>query len=801
MNKFFTLLIICVSLNKLSAQKCTLTGNVNDEIKQPIAGAVISFPFLHVYLTSDNNGQFNSANLPCDTATLVVSSVGMQTQKIVIDISKQKTVNISMKPEISTLNTVVIIGDKDYNNVRHMNEVEGTLIYSGKRNDVVVLERTNANTAENIPRQVFSKVPGVYEWDFDGSGNQTSISVRGLNPHRSWEFNVRQNGYNVNSDVFGYPESHYNPATEALSRVELVRGGACLQYGPQFGGMLNYVMKTGPTDKKVDFETRATYGSNNMFNSYNAIGGQIGKLNYYGYINYRNSDGYRTNSAYTFYSGYLGLHYAFSDKLQMGLEYSRMYYVDQQAGGLTDAQFAEDPYQSTRARNFFQPDHNIPALTLDYEISDNTHLSLKSNLILGERNSVMFIAPATVEDTISTTTLEYPARQVDLDKYTSITNELRMLHRYKLGKQTHALSVGLRYSDSRTHRQQRGPGSTGTDFDLSITGPFGLDLDFVTINYALCAENLFHVTEKFSVTPSIRYEIINTNMEGNIDYTSVPFDYDKNRKMPLAGLGLQYNFTPDINIYGNFSQAYRPMLYSDLTPSGTYDVIDPDMIDSKGYNSDFGIRGKIQDYLIFDVGIFYLQYGDRIGALGLTDSLGQKYVYKTNIGTSVAKGVETLIEFHPTAFNDLNRKAGDIAIWLSAAYDNAKYVDAITSADGQEVDVEGNLLENAPEWIIRNGITYNYKFLSTTIQSSYVSEIYSDALNTESSTNGVLGVVPSYFIVDWNATFRFSSYNIKAGVNNLNNEVYFTRRINGYPGPGILPADGRTFYISVGKEF
>ena len=32
----------------------------------------------------------------------------------------------------------------------------------------------------------------------------------------------------------------------------------------------------------------------------------------------------------------------------------------------------------------------------------------------------------------------------------------------------------------------------------------------------------------------------------------------------------------------------------------------------------------------------------------------------------------------------------------------------------------------------------------------------------------------------------------------LGSEKYFTRRINKYPGPGILPADGRFFYASVG---
>ncbi|MDB5146314.1 MAG: TonB-dependent receptor, partial [Mucilaginibacter sp.] len=44
------------------------------------------------------------------------------------------------------------------------------------------------------------------------------------------------------------------------------------------------------------------------------------------------------------------------------------------------------------------------------------------------------------------------------------------------------------------------------------------------------------------------------------------------------------------------------------------------------------------------------------------------------------------------------------------------------------------------------------------------------------------------------------SYHLTANVNNIFNAKYFTRRINMYPGPGILPADGRTFNIGFGVK-
>ena len=46
----------------------------------------------------------------------------------------------------------------------------------------------------------------------------------------------------------------------------------------------------------------------------------------------------------------------------------------------------------------------------------------------------------------------------------------------------------------------------------------------------------------------------------------------------------------------------------------------------------------------------------------------------------------------------------------------------------------------------------------------------------------------------------FEKYNIKAGVNNLTDEKYATRRSGGYPGPGILPGNAGTYFISFGAS-
>jgi Fe(3+) dicitrate transport protein len=42
---------------------------------------------------------------------------------------------------------------------------------------------------------------------------------------------------------------------------------------------------------------------------------------------------------------------------------------------------------------------------------------------------------------------------------------------------------------------------------------------------------------------------------------------------------------------------------------------------------------------------------------------------------------------------------------------------------------------------------------------------------------------------------------LKAGINNVFNEQYATRRASGYPGPGILPGEAQTFYLSIMQNF
>jgi Fe(3+) dicitrate transport protein len=701
------------------------------------------------------------------------------------------------------------------NTPERMPEIKENVLFSGKKNEVLQLSNINGNFTTNNAREIFARIPGVTIWENEGSGIQINVAVRGLSPNRSWELNTRQNGYDISSDVFGYPEAYYNPPLEAVETIALVRGGSSLQFGPQFGGMLNYVLKR-ETKKKFSFETQNTVGSYGLMSAYNAIGGNYEKFSYYVYNHSRSADGWRENSEYTVRNTHAFVAYRFTENTKLSAEYTNMDYKMQQAGGLTDEQFKNDSQQSARERNWFGTPWNVFSLNFDTNISDNFTSNTKLFGLIGERNSVGFTATPNIEDAINPSTNNFANRRVDRDYYKNYGLENRNIYKYKLGKIDNNLAFGVRLYKANTQRLQDGKGTTGSDFDLSIDGRFTRDLDFTTENVALFAENQFKVTEKFSVTPGVRYEYIKNTGEGRFGVNSgndIAFpDKTVSRSQPLFGLGLEYKFGTT-NIYANITQAFRPVLFSDFTPPAVTDVIDPNLKDASGFNADIGYRGNYKNYLNFDFSLFYLSYTNRIGGIRQfvnNDPTQGTFLYRTNLGETVNKGIEGFFNLNITRLFEIEKPYGNLDFFSSVSFIDSRYTDfEVSSATGTapnvvitETNLSGKRVENAPRYIHNFGLSWSNNNFSATMQYRLSGRIFTDANNTETaSANGITGLLDEYRVLDLSTEYKFLKiYNIRAGVNNLKDESYATRRSGGYPGPGILPGEGRTFYLSIGAK-
>ena len=719
---------------------------------------------------------------------LLCVSIGVFAQQPVIE---QDTIT-----PIKQLDSVTLIAYLNQNILRQLPEVQGTYIFSGKKTEVINLAQIPADITNKTGRQVFAKIPGIFVYDMDGSGNQINIAARGLDPHRGWEFNLRKDGILTNSDMYGYPASHYSMPLESIERVELVRGTGSLQYGAQFGGMLNYVSKQGDTTKPLGFENITTVGSYNLLSSYNAIGGKTGKFKYYAYIQKKSRDGYRKNEHTSSEAQGIVLTWQPNKKFSIRAEWAQSKYTYRIPGPLTDSMFYADPRQATRFRNYFSPDINVPSVTVNWQVTASTKLQLTSSAVLGNRNSVQFDKPTNIADSIVTATLQYNNRQVDIDHFNSYTTELRLLQQYQLGKQKSQLGAGMQYMNNDLHRQQLGVGTTGSDYDLTLVKPgFGRDVQLKTKNVALFAENKFQVSSNLSINVGARIESGKTDMTGTIGYypaNAIPVSIKHN--FPLLGANFLYKPAKNMELYGGWSESYHPMLFKDLIPASLYEKVDPNIKDAKGYNAELGFRGNWK-FLRWDINGFLLKYNNRFGTLAETDNTSAFYTYRTNIGNSFTSGIELFMQADWIIGNSIG-----LSVFTSTAFTHARYTDASVKFGTENINIRGNKVESAPDCITRNGATVRYKKVSFSALYSYTSATFADALNTviPPKATGATGLVPSYGLLDINTVIRFSkNLELKANLSNVTNKQYFTKRPTFYPGPGVWSSDGRNGSISL----
>ena len=219
--------------------------------------------------------------------------------------------------------------------------------------------------------------------------------------------------------------------------------------------------------------------------------------------------------------------------------------------------------------------------------------------------------------------------------------------------------------------------------------------------------------------------------------------------------------------------------------------LNPNINDEKGYTFDLGIRGTYDKKFAFDSSLFSLIYKDRIGFIQKVFPDGNVKSERGNVGNAQIIGLESLLDFDLNEIFIKNNNI-DFNYFINYSFIESKYLKS------EEVGITNNSVEFIPKHNLKTGIKFGYKDLILNIQYSYISEQYTDSSNAiQGNLSGVIGQIPSYEIADISISYNFKSISFEAGINNLLDESYFTRRATGYPGPGIIPSPPRNSYLTV----
>lgn len=750
---------------------------------------------------TDNKGQFTFSDLTNGTYTLHAVSDDGKFAKTIIDIAdKDLQVQIIIDAYSQTFDEVTITENESDFGFTRMGAVENLGIYEGKKTEVIIPDQLVANTATNSSRQIYSRVAGLNIFESDASGLQLGIGGRGLDPNRTSNFNVRQNGYDISADALGYPESYYTPPSEAIGKIQIVRGAASLQYGTQFGGLINFIMKKPVAGKKIELIARQSVGSYGFYNAFTSASGTVGKLSYYTFFQYKRGDGWRFNSEFDSKTFFANVNYQLTKKTTVGLDFTHMDYLAHQPGGLTDGMFRFNPQQSNRDRNWFKVNWNLFALHFTHKFNTRNEFNFRMFGLLAYRYSVGFRP-----NRISTVDEDGPRDLIKGD-FTNWGAEARYLKHYSLFNMPCVWLLGARYYYGYNHSLQ-GYGSAGKNADFKFVDPENrmlYDYRFPNQNVSVFTEHIFYLHKNFSVTPGLRYEYIHTRANGyygfpvlnNVDEIRFirKFDERRNneRQFVLGGVGLSYKPIRRINIYGNVSQNYRSITFSDMRVSNPSFVIDPDLKDESGYSLDLGIRSEKTSLFNYDLSVFYLNYDNRIGEVQFYNERDQVLRQRGNIGQAIVVGIESYAEADLLAMSLPKNDFWTGVVFVNAAFINSEYKKSEIKA------IVGNQVEFVPKVNLKSGLRLGYKKLKGSFQYTYLSNQFSDATNAvEGGVSGVVGVIPSYSVMDLSLSYEFKWLKLETSVMNLADRMYFTRRATGYPGPGILPSDGRTFYLTL----
>ncbi|MFN2260464.1 MAG: TonB-dependent receptor domain-containing protein [Psychroflexus sp.] len=789
------------------SQTYQVEGYVYDPIQnKPIESVNVYDKVKGILAQTDASGYFEFETSK-KQLTLVFYSFQFQILEKQINSDSDNNLTINLEALSEELSEVQIIAQKEkVFELNRLKDVEGTAIYAGKKTEVIQVDQSMANLATNNARQIFSQIAGLNIYQNDDGGLQLNIGGRGLNPNRTANFNTRQNGYDISADVLGYPESYYTPATEGLQQIQIIRGAASLQYGTQFGGLVNFIMKEPNPNEPLEVITRNTAGSYGLYSNFTSLSGTKDNWSYYTYVNYKRGDGFRPNSEYESINIFSHLGYEFSEKTKLTGEVTYMNYLAQQAGGLTDQMFADDPFQSNRERNWFDVDWLLYNLKLSHEFSAKTNFTFNFFGLQAKRSAIGFRTNR-VNQLDSN-----EERDLIVSDFSNFGFEARLLNEYTILDKDATFLIGTKFYNS-DNQEQQGPGSDGSDVDFSFRNeefpgyPNQYVSDLPNTNLAIFGENIFYITDKLSFTPGFRFEYIKTASDAV--FTELNFDAAGNiineqiveeqlsldRSFVLLGVGMSYKPNNAIEMYANISENYRSVTFSDINVANPTFEVDEGIKDEEGFTADLGFRGKINNYISYDASLFALSYRDRIGIVQDVRDDNRPILLRTNVGDAIIYGVESLVDFNFKKILELN-SAYNLNLFVNTSLINSEY----TRSDQQ--GVEGNKVEFIPDLNLKTGVRFAFKNLSASMQYTYLSEQFTDANNSRSiPSSGIVGEIPQYDILDFSLAYRYKSFKLETGINNLLDENYFTRRATGYPGPGIIPSAPRNWYATFEIKF
>ena len=717
------------------------------------------------------------------------------------DPTEEKGLDGAAKPKVVRLEQVEVQADYDVQTrLPFLPDVEGTRINAGKRTSNIDAHYLPEMKDDNW-RQLTATTPGLVVPD--ESTPLPSFAYRGFDPHRLQSFQVLEDGIPIQADMIGYPEAYYLPPTYPMETMEFIRGGAALMYGPQPAGAINFVMRKPPLDKKFTAESITMGGSFDYISSFNAVGGTVDRVGYYGWFNHRQSQGFRqANSQYDLNNGNLTMAMDADTPHRWYFKLNGYEECHGEPGGLrlnndtarTPVNYNVNRNATSRFNDEFQLNRYAVSAIHESEFSDDLFFSYRVWFDYYRRWS------RRQKDGGFGTLPTSQKNQIEYQGFYTWGMEPRWRWDWDLGGESQTLTAGFMIYNTTSPRTDQ-EGLTPT----SNTGQIKNQSDRSVWYAPFFVENKFTVGD-LSIVPGFRMENIWQSVDLKIDQEKSAAGQplggqNQNNFVPLIGLGVDYALPKDTTVYANVSEAYRPPTFAQAVPTGPNLRVSGNLEEGTVWNYEAGIRGMPTDWLTFDTSGFCVDYSNQIGE---TAAGGQNIV--SNSGRSRVYGWDFLLQLDLIGIADgiahqnmgwkdpKSGQSGGIAGWAQE-YGALYFYTALTLQNGNFINGanEGKTPQYLSNYVYKTGLVYDWQskvkasFLGTYVGHSYASD--------NNLTGSDSRFIPAYNV--WDLTLEAKLWNeyvsLVGGINNLFDKQYYSR----IRGDGIDPAMPRNWYAGL----
>lgn len=594
--------------------------------------------------------------------------------------------------------------------------------------------------------------PGSYRFSIRGSLLRSPFGVRNVKVY--WNgLPFTDGGGNTYLNLLDF---------SSIGSLEIIKGPGGSLYGAGTGGVL---LLNSPTIRQDQFEVQLLAGSYGLKRY--SFKGQLHSEKFNARILYahQEADGYREQSRMTRDAIQADLTWSFSSKTSLSATvlYSDLFY--ETPGGLTLAQFNENPAQARPAAG-----PNRSAVDQQAAINNKTPFA---GLSLHHQWNEQW--STTLGIYASTSTFMNPAIRNE-EHRDETNNGARMQTEYVFGKEHKSkITFGGEYQ--------------GFDSPINIYGnSFGVRDTIQTSDELGSNQVLFfgqaeyQLPANFSLTAGASLAFVRYTFK-----RSYPTSLDTERDFDpefSPRIALLNRITPGLTIFGSVSKGFSPPGLAELFPSRA--VWDTEIQPEEGVNLELGIKGhRFRRSLEFEFALYRFKLNNTLVIRRQPDNAE----YFVNAGETLQRGIEALVTWHPIR----NQKTfiSDLKIFNSYAYNHYRFAGASEFA--------GKNLTGVPSVVNNSGIDLSLKkrfYINlTAMYTDHIPLIDDNSVFANESF-----VVGSR--VGYRAPFKSHSLEVFAGVDNATDKIYsLGNDLNAIGGRYYNAAAPRNFYAGLKFTF